>query len=545
MDFNTSVAPPSQAPLDLKTPSVQVLNPLDIAGKYQELQNSQVQNQALQQQMQTAGLQQQQAAMDLQQRQAINDQYRQAYTPGADGTYSFDQGKFSQGLAQAGYGSAIPAIVKANTEYQTSLNGLAESKQKLAAAEADTAGSLGNTVKAAGYDPAIFHAQIQHAIQRGLLDPQYYAPIDQKVQAAMQQDPTGQASRQLVQSFADQMIAHSTQQTELAKDTAQANLDTAKATREKMVNDLIAKAQQASANGENPVDTIFPASLDPQINTSYKTAFQSAMSQPPDENGRHPAADSILQAAAQHAATFSTATNPAMQKAKADEAAAIQVAQIPGEVQKAVLIDTATFPMEMQKQFATAKAMRSVGGDEFAGVPVGLQPEVIKRTQGIDNDYIVAKAASEQVAKVIQIAQQGGPLAAANVGPLFTAATMATQGFHRIPPAAMESNEAAGSIVQDIEGKLQKWGGKGPIPPALLDQFQQLNGMMQGNSYQTYLDRLSTMKREGANPRPLFQPPAGAAKVFPQAQVHAYGVAHNLSDAAAQDAIQSAGYTVK
>ena len=544
MDFNTSVAPPSQAPLDLKTPSVQVLNPLDIAGKYQELQNSQVQNQALQQQMQTAGLQQQQAAMDLQQRQAINDQYRQAYTPGADGTYSFDQGKFSQGLAQAGYGSAIPAIVKANTEYQTSLNGLAESKQKLAAAEADTAGSLGNTVKAAGYDPAIFHAQIQHAIQRGLLDPQYYAPIDQKVQAAMQQDPTGQASRQLVQSFADQMIAHSTQQTELAKDTAQANLDTAKATREKMINDLIAKGQQAPANGQHPIDAIL-GTVDPQAAAAMKPAYNALMAGPPDENGRHPAADAMIQAAAKHASEIAMAQNPTMTAAKADEAAAIQTAQIPGEVKKAVLIDTATFPMEMQKQFATAKAMRSVGGDEFAGVPVGLQPEVIKRTQGIDNDYVVAKAASEQVAKVIQIAQQGGPLAAANVGPLFTAATMATQGFHRIPPAAMENNEAAGSIVQDIEGKLQKWGGNGPIPPALLNQFQQLNGVMQGNSYQTYLDRLSTMKREGANPRPLFQPPAGAAKVFPKAQVHAYGVANGLSDAAAQDAIQSAGYTVK
>jgi len=47
----------------------------------------------------------------------------------------------------------------------------------------------------------------------------------------------------------------------------------------------------------------------------------------------------------------------------------------------------------------------------------------------------------------------------------------------------------------------------------LLNQFQQLNGVMQGNSYQTYLDRLSTMKREGANPRPLFQPPAGAGRL--------------------------------
>ena len=208
MDFNTSVAPPSPAALDLKPPP-QVQSPLDMAAQFQQLQ-------AGRQQMQTQQLQQQELQMNLAQRQAINQAYQGAFTAGADGTSQLDTQKLTSALATAGHGEAIPQIMEGWTKYQQSLAGLKETKLKNDAAESDTAGKLAQTVQAANNDPALFHTALTDLINRGILEPGHYAPLDQMLQQSLQQDPSGQQARVLVGKFTDQMIAGSPKQQELA-----------------------------------------------------------------------------------------------------------------------------------------------------------------------------------------------------------------------------------------------------------------------------------------------------------------------------------------
>lgn len=214
--FNTSVPQPSPAALDLKPPQVGA-GPLDILSKLQE---TRMRSQA----MQTQALQQQELQLNLAQRKAVNDAYQQAFTPQPDGSIRLDTDKLSNALATAGHGEAIPGILEGYTKYQQSLAGLQETNQKVAAAEADAAGNLAATVKAANNDPSLFHSLLTDAVNRRIINPQHFAPFDQAIGQAMQQDPTGEQARALVGKFTDQMIAGSPKQQELAnaKATAQA-----------------------------------------------------------------------------------------------------------------------------------------------------------------------------------------------------------------------------------------------------------------------------------------------------------------------------------
>jgi hypothetical protein len=262
--FNTSVAQPSPVALDLKPPESQ--SPMQIAAQLQQLRSGQLQ-------IQGQRIEQQKAQMDLAQRKAINDAYQQAFTPQPDGSVQLDDTKLTGALATAGHGEAIPGIMENLTKYRQSLASLQETNQKVTAAEADAAGNLGATVKAANNDPTLFHSLLTDAINRKIIQPSHYAPIDQQLQASLQQDPTGEQARSLVGQFTDQMIAGSPKQQELAtaKTAATARVTAAetgqtKETREagqqaftNAVSDLGANPPQSAAEYEARLGKLSPA----------------------------------------------------------------------------------------------------------------------------------------------------------------------------------------------------------------------------------------------------------------------------------------------
>lgn len=206
MAFDTNVAPPSPAALDLKLQPAP--SPLEALAGLQE-------QRLRAQQIQVGQMQMQEAQLNLAQRKAINDAYRQAFTPQPDGSVQLDKDKLSSALATSGHGEAIPGILENYTKYQQSLAGLQETNQKVAAAEADAAGNLAATVKAANNDPTLFHALLTDAIQRKIIQPSHYAPLDQMLQQALASDPSGESARGLVGKFTDQMLAGSPKQQEL------------------------------------------------------------------------------------------------------------------------------------------------------------------------------------------------------------------------------------------------------------------------------------------------------------------------------------------
>lgn len=262
--FNTSVAQPSPVALDIKPPQSQ--SPLEILSQMQQIK-------AGQQQLQTQQMQQQEMQMNLSQRQAINQAYQQAFTPQPDGSMQLDDTKLTSALATAGHGEAIPGIMENLTKYRQSLSSLQETNQKVTAAEADAAGNLGATVKAANNDPTLFHTLLTDAINRKIIQPAHYAPLDQMLQQSLQQDPTGAQARGLVGQFTDQMIAGSPKQQELAtaKTAAEARNTTAqtgqtKETREagqqqfqNAVSDLGANPPQSAAEYQARIGKLPPA----------------------------------------------------------------------------------------------------------------------------------------------------------------------------------------------------------------------------------------------------------------------------------------------
>lgn len=219
--FNTSVAPPSPAALDIKPPVSQ--SPLEMAAQLQQLRGGQQEMALRQQQMQTQQLQQQEMQMNLDQRKAINDAYHDALTVNPDGTPNIDTGKLSQALATNGHGEAIPDIIKGVAAYQTSQATLKEAQQKVGVGERDAAGAAGAAVLQADGDPNLLVTLLQHAAAAHEVDPQTAAKWLLPIQQSLQQDPSGASAKVIAKQIAQQLVAQSPKQQELAnqKQTAQ------------------------------------------------------------------------------------------------------------------------------------------------------------------------------------------------------------------------------------------------------------------------------------------------------------------------------------
>ena len=475
MDFNTSVAPPSQAPLDLRPPVIQ--NPLEYAAQAQQIQASQQQTAASQQQMQTTALQQQQMQMDLAQRKAINSAYQQAWAPQPDGTLQLDTGKLTQILAQSGHGEAAPGIAKNAMEFQSSLVDLQQKRQSL---EAAAASRLAATVQGADYDPAVFHALFTTAVNQRAIDPSHYAPIDQAIQQAQQADPTGQQAKALVKQATAQML--SSQQATSQKDQADAALATSKAQREQMVNDLMKKGQQAPTNGQHPVDAIL-GGVDPQAAAAMKPAYDSLMAQPPDENGRHPAADTILEAAAKHASEIAMAQNPAMTKAKADDAAAIETATGPIKARTAATTEAAIAPIKVNTAVQTEIQKAAQAPGAFSPViDPAARAKAIDDYQKSSSEYADKVGQAKQLADFVSAAQSGNKAA-----PGLIPIAEVRQLVNRVNRQELQSvSNSAGSAYDRLQGFLGKYTEGQPIPPQVLSDTKAISQTMQQAAQRTY-----------------------------------------------------------
>jgi hypothetical protein len=164
-------------------------------------------------QAQQLGIQEQQ--YQLQQRQAINDAYRQAVQPDANGQPQFDTDKLTKALAASGHGEAIPSIMKGITDYQKSHADLTEAQQKIEVASRDAGGAAGYAIQKANYDPGLADSIIQHQLSTPGLDAQH-AQQYQQLRQQIQQNP------QSVKQIADQLVAQSPKYTELSSQEATA-----------------------------------------------------------------------------------------------------------------------------------------------------------------------------------------------------------------------------------------------------------------------------------------------------------------------------------
>ena len=239
----------------------EVISPQQSMAQMVNLRSAMQGQQLQQQQLQAAQMENQQRAIQLDQTRALNAAYQSALTVDpTTGQANIDRDSLTQALAKAGHGSAIPTIMKSLNDYDKSNVDLQQARTNLAKAEAEHAGSLGASVRAAGYDPQLFLTLTADAVRQKHVEPQIVAPMIQQVQQAMQQDPSGAAAKQVTQRFADQMISGSEKQRELdaAAQTARARQTTAQtgAEKEQREKDLQYLDQAAGAQSQDQLDQL-------------------------------------------------------------------------------------------------------------------------------------------------------------------------------------------------------------------------------------------------------------------------------------------------
>ena len=157
---------------------------------------------------------------------------------------------------------------------------------------------------------------------------------------------------------------------------------------------------------------------------------------------------------------------------------------------------------------ATAKALRQGDNPELAGVApaavVGVQNQAIK----LDEQYSKEKAATEALGRVLDLAMSGNKAAGSNL-PLMGVETLnAINGIKRVNSAEIHQYTQAGSLWDQIVGRVDKLTVGQPIPQNILNDMRTLHQTLGQQSYQNYTDSLKAINaRSGASLSPKIEPP--------------------------------------
>jgi hypothetical protein len=221
-----------------QTPQPQ--NPLQTIGAIASLKNQQQEAQLRGVQLQGAQQENQNRQMAMDQTAALNQAYSGAISP--DG--SIDTGKLTDALSKSGHGSAIPSVLKGVQDYQKSAADVSTARTKAAQDQANFFGGIGSTLVQANGDPLLARTLIQHAVKQGAIDPANGNQFLQQIDTALAQDPTGATARASTLKLAQQAVAQSPEQRELAikKQTSDST-----ATRAQAAADTAATGQQKLA----------------------------------------------------------------------------------------------------------------------------------------------------------------------------------------------------------------------------------------------------------------------------------------------------------
>lgn len=247
---------------------LQIPDPMESYGKALQLKNLMVQQQAHAQQIELG-------AEQLKGAQQENQVRQQGITDDAAARKLFAQPggmpEDSQILSTLGpaHGGAVLKSLREADKFKVDLQ---ESKGKVAALEADYAGSLAAGVKAAGNSPDALHLAIQHARAAG------YEQEAKQMEQLLAPENQGH-----IGAVMDQLIAKSPKQRELntAAETAAAHTGQAKTAADKFQaeKDLIAantKKAQDEAAGKAPIQPAQQATIDQAKDTAAQTAKRDA-----------------------------------------------------------------------------------------------------------------------------------------------------------------------------------------------------------------------------------------------------------------------------
>lgn len=153
-------------------------------------------------------------------------------------------------------------------------------------------------------------------------------------------------------------------------------------------------------------------------------------------------------------------------------------------------------------------------------VNVGNQDFELRKTglgllDKAEKDYRTATQSADTLASVVKSAQGGNKVSAQAI-PLEGVLTItSSQGVHRINRQELEQIAGAGSLFDQIMGKVGKLKEGQPVPPEIQKDFEKLADVMKKGAYSTYQGaHQSAVKRYGLQgEEPLPQP--GGSETLP------------------------------
>lgn len=234
----------------------------------------------------------------------------------------------------------------------------------------------------------------------------------------------------------------------------------------------------------------------PNLPPSYASMVKSKVSFA--ANAKDPAA---AQKALDEASEYSAAPG---------KAAAVAAATAPINISEAVAKETdpRVIAARTNQAVTTAKALRMGDNPAIQRVPPAEVGSVMTQAQKLDEAAIKANSATEAIGKVLDLATAGNKAAGANLPLLGVGAENAVNGIKRINSAEISQYGTAGSLLDSIQGRLQKWTTGQPIPQDVLDDMRTLHQMLGEQGYKTYTDSLNSLNdRTGAAFKPNVAPP--------------------------------------
>lgn len=170
--------------------------------------------------------------------------------------------------------------------------------------------------------------------------------------------------------------------------------------------------------------------------------------------------------------------------------------------------DPALISAEVNKSVAIQNALKRSDNPALANVPTASVKDVQDKAYKLEQDYSKAKAATDTLGRVLDLADQGNAVAGTNIASLGSAGVNAVNGIKRINPSSVEGYGNAGSLLDTVKGKLDKWDGKGPLDQNLLDQIRELHQTLGEQATQTYNDGYKSLKSVyNADLKPTQAPP--------------------------------------
>lgn len=447
---------------------------------------------ALKQQTALAQQETQASTLQNQQTQAVNQAYKDAFKPDANGKMQLDMDSLQQSLAQNGHGAAIPGIIEGITKYKQSIGSLQEQQQKIQDGARDAMGNLGYAIQQAKYDPQLVHTLIQDELNDPALGPQQKQQVLQ-LQGLVTSNPNA------IKPLADQWVAQSPaqQQREIERQKAVAAQTAAAAEALKGRFKEVNGALYDLGDGDNPklvtpqdsadpaqwnklVDLVAPPTgANQMLNSRTKSEVNFYLKQ----GNMKAAQDAITKAGEQIGSIekdIAVATNPQIQGGK------VAVATAEGQAR------------------ANVEAQMARGSNaELANVPPRLVTAATGAADKADTDFANAKSISDRLAQVVAEAR-GGNKVAYQILPQEGALQVTTsQGVHRINMAEIQ-NYGGGSLWDSIKGKAGKILSGQSIPANILDDMEKMQGLMAKGSQEKYENTLSSInKRYGSTFSPV------------------------------------------